>query len=588
MGDEMKLRFIRAISLLAALCMLPGCGPKPKPAAETMAPVSTPAPVSAPAPGTAAPTSAPTAAPAAARRAETFFSGNEHADVHFDDMHWELYDMTQFRTMAEALAAADTAEEAEKLYNWLLNEYVRLRTYSELGWIDFYASGGTDETLSDACRQIDKMLTEAGDKLFSAASKALAGNASEGFSEMLGEDLTQELADYEDMTDRESELLQRETELKLQYNELVDREDISLPSLNQKLGEIFLELVRVRNELAEIYGYDTYAQYAYENTYARDFTPEDAAALCQAIKAYSRPYYRDCYYSNAFQESITDFSSGELMDLLREYAPRISPSAAEAQRYMEEHGLYLFESTEIVSEVGFTTLLPWYNAPFLFDGLYGGSYDVTSVFHEFGHYYDAYINPEPDPLSSGGSYDVFEIHSTALEALSLAWYDEIFGGEADLARIFTLDNLLNNVVSGCLYDEFLQYAYAHPDMTVDELNRAYKDIASSYGMEFYSLESRYYWMYVSHNFESPFYYISYAASTLASLQILSLSERDMPAAVERYNRLVDIGAYDKPYEEVLREVGLKLFTEDLDGCVKDAFDELEKLCLRYERGELAA
>ena len=34
-----------------------------------------------------------------------------------------------------------------------------------------------------------------------------------------------------------------------------------------------------------------------------------------------------------------------------------------------------------------------------------------------------------------------------------------------------------------------------------------------------------------------------------------------------YNTLVEIGAYDKPYEDILKETGLKLFTEDLDGIV---------------------
>ena len=573
----------RILSLLLVLCLLGGCAPHKKVnAIETMASAA-PSPSARPA---ATPTASP--APTAAPAQDHYFSGEDHADVLFEDMHWELYDMTLFREKAAALTAASSAEEAGALYDWLLNEYVRLRTYSELAWIEFYASGGTDTALSEACQTLDDMLTDAGDTLFSAASDALSGEAAEGFSEHLGEERTADLADYESMTDRESTLLSRETELTLQYNECADREDLSLSKKNQQLAEIFLELVRVRNELAGIYGYDTYAEYAYKYTYGRDFTPEDAATLCENIKPYARTYYRDSYYSSAFQARQRSFSGEELMDLLRTYAPRISPEAAEAQQYMESHGLYLLKSVDEVSELGFTTLLPWYNAPFLFDGLYGGSYDVTSMFHEFGHYYDAYLNPEPDPLENAGSYDVFEIHSTALEALMLTWYDEIFGDEADVARIWTLDGLVYNVVSGCIYDEFLQYAYTHPDMTVDELNGAYREIANSYGMELYSPSARYGWMDVSHNFESPFYYISYAASALASLQILELSEQDRDAALRLYNDLVRIGAYDKPYEEVLREVGLKLFTEDLDGCVAYAFNELSSLCEEYETGRRAA
>ena len=601
----MNRRFITAICLLLALSLTAGCfaSSKSEPAGPTSAPTS--AATAAPAASvTATPSAEPTASPtdkltpepapaeaeptSAAAAAQGFFSGSEHAEVHFHDMSRELYDMSAFRARAGKLESAASAGEAERLYSLLLDDYVRLRTWSELAWIDFYASGGKDADLSDTCQKIDDMVTEAGDLLFSSASKALTGEASEEFSAFLGDARTADLADYEQMTDRESELLSRETELKLSYNELSERKGIGAAAMNREAGEIFLELIRVRNELAQIYGYDTYANYAYENVYGRDYTPEDAAALCEAVKPYARAYFRDCYYSQAFHAQQASLSAEELMDMLRRYAPRISERAAEAQQYMERNGLYILESSDTVSEVGFTTLLPWYNAPFLFDALYGGFYDVTSVFHEFGHYYDAFINPEPDPLTTSGSYDVFEIHSTALEALAMGWYDEIFGSKADLARIHTLDGLIYNVVSGCIYDEFLRYAYDHPDMTVDEINRAYANIALSYGEELYSLSSRYGWMYVSHNFESPFYYISYAASSLVSLQFLSLSEKDPEAAMKLYNTLVEIGAYGVSYEKVVGQIGLTLFTEDLDGIMAGPVDELILLCDRYEHSRRAA
>ena len=448
----MNRRFITAICLLLALSLTAGCfaSSKSEPAGPTAAPTS--AATAAPAASvtatpsaepTASPTDKPAAEPApdgaeptsAAAAAQGFFSGSEHAEVHFHDMSRELYDMAAFRARAGELESASSAGEAERLYSLLLDDYVRLRTWSELAWIDFYAAGGKDADLSDTCQKIDDMVTEAGDLLFSSASKALTGEASEEFSAFLGDARTADLADYEQMTDRESELLSRETELKLSYNELSERKGIGAAAMNREAGEIFLELIRVRNELAQIYGYDTYANYAYENVYGRDYTPEDAAALCEAVKPYARAYFRDCYYSQAFHAQQASLSAEELMDMLRRYAPRISERAAEAQQYMERNGLYILESSDTVSEVGFTTLLPWYNAPFLFDALYGGFYDVTSVFHEFGHYYDAFVNPEPDPLATSGSYDVFEIHSTALEALAMGWYDEIFGSKADLARI---------------------------------------------------------------------------------------------------------------------------------------------------------
>lgn len=574
------MKIITALFLTAALCLglLSGCGGKITPPA-----VPTPSP-------------AENVVPAMSFSLDVFLDpalperpDGVHADVDFDDMHWEMYDMTAFNAWAEKLASGElSAAEAEKVINWLSAEYTRLRTYSELAWIDFYSNNDPHGTVGESCRALDEMLTQASDTLRSAVSSALESDAGEELTEFLGEETADELADYEDMTDREAELWNRETELVLEYNDLISRTDLSLTALNRRAGEVFLELVRVRNELSELSGCDSYAEFAYERIYSRDYTPADAAALCRAIKPIAREYYADCYYSGVFSEWIRSFSAGALMDLLREYAPRVSPRAAEAQRYMEDHGLYMLESGRVITELGYTTTLPLYNAPFLYDALYGSWYDVSGVFHEFGHYYDAYINPEPEDWDSAGSYDIFEIHSTSMEALLYGWYDEIFGADADKARIYCLDSLMDNVVSGCIYDEFLQYVYAHPDLTVRELNQAYKDVASSYGMEFSGPDDAFYWMYVSHNFESPFYYISYAVSTLASLQVWAMAQTDREGALALYNDLVSRGAYDTAYCELIRSVGLRLFTEDLDGCVGAAYAELHRLCMAYDAGKLAA
>ena len=144
------------------------------------------------------------------------------------------------------------------------------------------------------------------------------------------------------------------------------------------------------------------------------------------------------------------------------------------------------------------------------------------------------------------------------------------------------------MVSGCVYDEFLQYVYTHPELTVEGLNQAYARIADSYGMELYSESSRYNWMYISHNFESPFYYISYAVSAMASLQLWAVAERDRDEAIALYNKMISLGGYDRGYCELLETLGLRVFTQDLDACVRDAYDELESLCFQYEEGALAS
>ncbi len=584
------------VAALTALALLSGCAEKaPAPAATaapttapTAAPTASPAAVSTPAP-TAAPTDTPEPA------AEAFAAAPEyplcadgiHADVNFADMRWYLYDPSEFYERADRLAAAEDDAEARELYSWLLNEYARMKTLDELAWIDYYTYG--TEADSEACRATDDLLVVARDRLQTAIALRLRGDTSGAFTGYVGEEAAETLSDYEEMDDREIYLVNRDTELQLQYNDLIARDDLRVSERNRLAGEIYLELISIRNELAGYRGYDSFAEYAYDSYYARDYSPADAAALCEQIKPYARRYFQNCYYCDAFYTDmggVDNRTADELMALLREYAPQISPRAGQAQEYMESHGLYRIAGD--IAELGFTTNLAFYNAPFLYNRLYGSISDIQSCFHEFGHYYDAYINRPENDLTDMGSFDLFEIHSTGLEALSYGWYDEIFGQKAEEARIWGADSMMYNIVDGCMFDEFQQYVYSHPVKTVEELNETYARIQEEYGLRIARKSDSYRWMNVSHNFESPFYYISYAASALASTQIWSRSQVDRDAAIELYNALVEKGAYDYGYCELLSEMGLAVFTDGVRPCLADFFDEMEDRCLRYDGLRAAA
>lgn len=576
------------VAALTALSLLSGCGGRASSPAPTASPTAAP---------TASPSPAPTASPAEteAPAAEAFAPAREyplcadgvHADVDFADMRWYLYDPSDFYERADRLAVTQDEAEARELYRWLLDEYARLSTLDELAWIDFYTFG--TEADSAACQATDDLLVVAGDRLQTAIAQRLRGESSGAFTAFVGEKAAEALSDYEEMSDREVALSNRETELQLEYNDTIDRDDLRMSELNRRAGEIYLELIAIRNELARYRGYDSFAEYAYDAYYARDYSPADAAALCEQIKPYARRYFQNCYYCDAFyadMDGTDERTPEELVAMLREYAPRISPVAGQAQEYMESHGLYRISGE--IAELGFTTNLSYYNAPFLYNSVSGSIGDIQSCFHEFGHYYDAYINRPENALTDMGSFDIFEIHSTGLEALSYGWYDEIFGHRAEEARIWCMDSLMYNIVDGCIFDEFQQYVYSHPVETVEELNEAYARIQEEYGLSANRKSDSYRWMRVSHNFESPFYYISYAASALASVQIWSRSQVDRDAALALYNALVEKGAYDYGYCELLSEMGLAVFTDGVRPCLEDFFDDMEDMCLRYDGLRAAA
>ena len=506
-----------------------------------------------------------------------------HADVDYADMTWYIYDAAELLDKAARLGETADGKEAADLYDWLMAEYAKVYTLDNLAYIDFYAHPG-DETLSDACRQLDSVLNEVNDALCTALSDALDGPAGSALRSYIGEDKAAALVGYDEQTDRQREITERVSELTLQYNALI-MEYLSYDEETEKIGALYRELVDLHNEEAQIVGYKDYADYAYEASYGRDFTPDDAAALCEAVKPYARQYFGSLYYNEATYADFsadTDLTERELVGLVTQYMPRVSDDAAKAAAYMEKHGLYFMDSAERVSDLGFTTTLDQYNAPFIYLALYGDQNDIQSMFHEFGHYYDAYVNPVPDLLLSVGSLDIFEIHSTGMEALSTGWYEDIYGEDADLARIRFLDSALYTVFSGCLFDEFQRVVYADPSLTPEQISQTFVTIARSYGLRSFGKEFSHYWMQVNHNFESPFYYISYAVSMLASLQIYEMAENDWAAAAGFYNDLVSLGAFDYTYCELLDKVGLECFTDGLPACVSQAVEDMEALCLAWE------
>lgn len=506
-----------------------------------------------------------------------------HADVDYADMTWYIYDAAELLDKAARLGETADGKEAADLYDWLMAEYAKVYTLDNLAYIDFYAHPG-DETLSDACRQLDSVLNEVNDALCTALSDALDGPAGSALRSYIGEDKAAALVGYDEQTDRQREITERVSELTLQYNALI-MEYLSYDEETEKIGALYRELVDLHNEEAQIVGYKDYADYAYEASYGRDFTPDDAAALCEAVKPYARQYFGSLYYNEATYADFsadTDLTERELVGLVTQYMPRVSDDAAKAAAYMEKHGLYFMDSAERVSDLGFTTTFDQYNAPFIYLALYGDQNDIQSMFHEFGHYYDAYVNPVPDLLLSVGSLDIFEIHSTGMEALSTGWYEDIYGEDADLARIRFLDSALYTVFSGCLFDEFQRVVYADPTLTPEQISQTFVTIARSYGLRSFGKEFSHYWMQVNHNFESPFYYISYAVSMLASLQIYEMAENDWAAAADFYNDLVSLGAFDYTYCELLDKVGLECFTDGLPACVPQAVEDMEALCLAWE------
>ena len=180
---------------------------------------------------------------------------------------------------------------------------------------------------------------------------------------------------------------------------------------------------------------------------------------------------------------------------------------------------------------------------------------------------------EPDNhLTDTDCIDLAEIASNGFEGLMTNYYDEIFPDQADSARHEIIDELMENILYGCIQDEFQREVYRDPDMTLKEMNRLYARIYKDYGID--PGPEDYSWVFVTHMFEVPMYNISYAVSGLAAMQIWSRSETDFDGAVSIWEKFLDEGIYNRSYLEVVERCGLEKFTEPgaVEAICKPALD----------------
>ncbi len=384
----------------------------------------------------------------------------------------------------------------------------------------------------------------------------------------VGEDNALMYADYLAMTDEQKALNEKEKELQDRYTTLAGEEYESYEATAEVMAPLYLELIDVRNQLAESYGYDDYPTYAYENLYVRGYTPEDARRMEELVKGNLSGLYIDSLLSmteedyNAYYK-YPDISQDGLLGLMQEYLPAMDSQLGESLDYMLASRAYDIEYRDTKYAASFTTMLNSYGVPYLFSQPTEGSqvYSLDTLVHEFGHYH-SYLNDPTYYTEDGYIYslddlDVAEVNSTGLELLFLEYYPELYGEDAEALQRGILSNILSNVIYGCIMDEFQQRVYTTPELTADGISEIFYEVFNDYMNHIYIDDYSYYlWAVVNHNFDAPMYYISYGISALAAFQLWEEAQTDFDSALARYMELTAYGT-DVDFKALLKVCGMK-------------------------------
>ena len=497
----------------------------------------------------------------------------EHRDLTASELQYKGWDAANFNLLLERLEAMDgSASDGEFLdvYQQILDEYDELYNQYVLADAAYYADVNDEDAAEDSDEMFEK-LHNAEDDFFLAMQRILHGPKGKVLEGQLKDLWIDWIETYIEESDELDALLQEENRLVQEYYSAVAEAEASADGdgdyyekIDELCGPIFLDLVQVRDEIAEWNGYDNYYEYAFDS-YGRDYDPEDIETLARIAKEELVPFYYEVYdtwWNLPYPESVEDFyDEEEILETLEPYIAQIHPALSEAYSYLRRNKTYDIEWAYEKASTGYTDNLPAFRAAFIFNSPYDNYQDYSDLVHEFGHYNAAFHDPTPAAYMTS-VLDVAEIHSQALELLITRYADELYGEDAPFMTIDAVFRILSSVLSGCMYDEFQKTVYENTGMTLEEIDDLAEILAYDYGMDGSGYE-RYEWIDVSHNFDMPCYYVSYATSAVSALDIWVESLEDWDSAVDRYMQVTALPS-DTGYMEAVKACGLMNFTKKND------------------------
>lgn len=527
----------------------------------------------------------------------------EHADLTFDEMKRLTCDLDaldmQMETMQELAAAATESgtagdpEQVKELFQATLKEIEKLSTIYSMAQVTYYQDIFNEENQEIQADLLDEVL-DYGDKMNVAIRELCKSPYRDTMVELMNEPQVEAYLDYEEMSKEEKELTAKENSLEQEYEQLaseqfyyeyngeewdMDRlnresDDLDHDALieiyqgvskqkNDAVGEVFLELVDVRNEIAKLNGYDNYADYAYDSVYVRDYTLEETKDLLKEIRKYVVPVVADMADALYDTDYMRLYSEGQDIDsttIIEQIGPvleQIDPELKDTQEHFLQYQLYDMDTSQTKAGTAFTIGLSYFNDGFIYGQMYDNYLDYYNVIHEFGHYNNTYRSADSF-LESCNNVDVSEIHSQGLQMLFYDYYDELMGDDiGDTYAFYDVYSMADNAISTALISEFEISAYENPDMTLEDLNKLYLQLSRRYGIQYDSqVKELYTWSEVPHIFTSPCYYFSYLTSAFSSLDILTMAEEDRHEAIETYMTLTTIPGYI-PYCSAVEYAGLR-------------------------------
>ncbi|MBQ2876064.1 MAG: hypothetical protein IJE25_03555 [Clostridia bacterium] len=493
-------------------------------------------------------------------------SGNLPEGIRFEDI---IYLRPSTEELSEKLRSAAAMIEDDKLtiYDQISFLLDMNKDYSNFITMQLYARimssiDSSDEFYSAEAAFLDSEFSNI-EALYKQVLQAAArsSHSSQLAGECFGFDALEPFINAAEPSDALTILKAEEAALIGEYRELISN---SSESADRAL-EIFIELVEVRARIAGESGYDNYTDYIYATEHT-DYSADRLDNIFDNISDYVVPVYNKLairVLNSNNRHPVDPHTKNRIMNHLGEVFADMDQDMSDVYSYLLYHGLFSVEKNAPHRfPMSMTAYLPSYRSPFLYVTMQDSLTDYMTVCHEFGHFYDIFVNG-----GISASVDLAETCSQTMELLAmLGLRDGLTTKEYKYLYCMEIESVLLNLIYQSLYSRFEHLVYSLPQNQINEASIEQVASAAISAMGFgSSLTARD--LIVPHLILEPFYVQTYVTSSLVSLEIFFEEYATRGRGLAIYKSLIyrttdldlesfiDLVGLDSPFDEdTVREI----------------------------------
>jgi oligoendopeptidase F len=373
---------------------------------------------------------------------------------------------------------------------------------------------------------------------------------------------------------------------------------------HEQLSDIFDQLVRLRDRMAQNAGCANFVEYAFKRKHRFDYSPAHCRDFHRGAEQVCVPVYRELNRERAAALNVKALRPWDLAVDIKGRAPlrpferaddlvekssrlfrRLDPQLADMFDSMRGGGCFDLDSRKGKAPGGYQENRDRQRKPFIFMNAAGLQRDLQTMIHEAGHAFHAILcKDEPLVDYRHPPIEYCEVASMGMELLAMPHLGEFYPdqAEADRHRRTHLEEMARVLPWIATIDAFQHWIYLNPGHTRAERTLAWLDLDRRFGadLDWSGLEQHreIMWQRQLHLFAVPLYYIEYGIAQLGALQLWLASKRSAAEALKNYKQGLSLGGA-RPLPELFNATQLKFEfgPEIMLGLMREVQGELKRL-----------